>query len=262
MTSWLSGKTILVTGASMGIGESLAREFSKAGAHLILTARSKKELQSLSVELQKTGRSCIYIPCDLSKPQEVQELAEKILELGPLDGIVHNAGLGLYGEFESIEDADIRYLFEVNFFSILSLTRLLLPLLKRSPQATVMMVSSVISWRAIPRLGPYCASKAALNLFTEALRIELRKYSIRLLMAYPGRTQTAFSINAKSTGWRPFSSETGGISADHVAKKLLRAFAKGKRDEFVSLGNRLLIWLNFLFPRIIDRGLERYFRKR
>jgi hypothetical protein len=263
-----SGKTILITGASMGIGTWVARELAAQDANLILVARSEAKLQKLCQELQRPGQVFSYIPCDLSQPSQVEILGKKILAGGEhgaapqLDGIVHNAGLGLYGEFETTSDQDTRHLFEVNFFSILNLTRQLLPLLKNSSQATIMMVSSVISWRAIQRMSAYCSSKAALNLFTEALRAELKKYSIRVVNTYPGRTSTDFSLNAKSTGWRPFPTEAHGLSPKRVAKKMVRAFAKGKRDEYITWSNRGLIWLNFLFPELMDWGLERYFRNR
>jgi short-subunit dehydrogenase len=257
MESSLQGKTILLTGASMGIGYALAPLLAEAGARLILTARSEAKLKSLAEKLPEAT----YLICDLAEPSQAEALAEQILSRGTLDGIIHNAGVGLYGELETLEQTDVRHLFEINFFSILHLTRRLLPLLKRSPQGRVVMISSVVSWRSIPRMSVYCASKAALNSFTEAVRVELTGTGIRLVNVYPGRTRTDFSLNAKSTGWRPFSTETGGDSAEKVAQKIVRAYLKGKRDEYVSLSNRLLIWGNFLFPGLIDWGLEKFFLK-
>jgi short-subunit dehydrogenase len=178
-----------------------------------------------------------------------------------LDGIIYNAGVGLYAEFEKTQEEDIRELFEINFFSILHLTQGLLPLLKLGEQPTLLFVSSVIGWRAIPRITAYCASKAALNLFAESLRIELEKYSIKVVTAYPGRTKTEFSTQAKSIGWRP-SATKYGMSPEKVAKKLIRAYQKGKRDEYVSLGNRLMIWMNFIFSKLLDRALRKYFKNK
>lgn len=255
----LKNQTILVTGASMGIGEYIARALSTEGAQLILTARSTPLLEKLKAELP-TPAQCL--PCDFSDPGAVAALAQQILQLGKLDGIVHNAGVGLYGKFEDQDEAMMRRLFEINFFSVLTLTRRLLPLLKKSPSPRVMTVSSVVGWRGISRLSVYCASKGAINLFVEALRMELAESGICLTNGYPGRTATAFSQNAESVGWRPFSTETGGTPPIKVARRLVHAFCRGKRDEFVTLSNRALIWLNFFCPRLIDWSLGRYFKNR
>jgi len=244
----------------MGIGESLAREFSGLGAELLLVARSEEKLKKLCEELSASGGRCDYLLADLSKPEASSTLVQTILSQGKLDGIVHNAGVGLYGTFEQLNVADIRELFEVNFFSVLNLTHGLLPLLKKSSRPTVMLVASIVAWRSIARLNVYSASKAALSSFAEALRVELQPYGIRIVNTYPGRTRTEFSANAKTSGWRPFSSQGQGMSSTRVAKKLARAYCKGKRDEFVSLSNRFLMWGNFLFPRLIDWGLGRYFK--
>ncbi len=255
----------MITGASMGIGEALAYEFSKRGANLLLVARSADKLNTLGekIKLQNAGTNCLAIPCDLADPEKVEALGRKIsTEFTSLDGIVFNAGIGIYGEFETLPESDIRSLFEVNFFSILTLLRHCLPLLKKGTRPTILLVSTVISWRAIPRLSPYCASKGALNLFAEAIRVELKPHGIRVVNSYPGRTHTGFTENAKTTGWKPFPTSHRGMSAEKVARKLVRAYLKGKREEYVSLGNRLLIWLNFYFPKLIDWGLERYFRDR
>ncbi|HKY62535.1 MAG TPA: SDR family NAD(P)-dependent oxidoreductase, partial [bacterium] len=125
-SSKLSGKTILVTGASMGIGEHLARHFASHGAGLILVARSADRLKALSDELSATV-PCRYEPCDLGDPAAVKSLLQRLERLDKLDGLVLNAGIGLYGKFENLEDGDIRRLFEVNFFSYLTLIRGLLP---------------------------------------------------------------------------------------------------------------------------------------
>ncbi len=256
----LRGQRILITGASMGIGAQLAREFAKRGAELLLVARSEDKLNDLRRSLLEAGAACEVLPADLSKPPSVQALIASVLALGRLDGLVHNAGVGLYGDFETQAEADVRELFEVNFFSVLALSRGLLPLLKQSAHPRLMLVSSVVSWRAIARLAVYSASKSALNGFAEAFRIELAPFGIPVVNTYPGRTRTEFTANAKSTGWRPFSTERQGMAAEQVARRLVAAYRKGKRDEFVSLSNRLLIWGNFLFPRMIDWGLKKYFR--
>ncbi|HCU23919.1 MAG TPA: short chain dehydrogenase [Deltaproteobacteria bacterium] len=253
--------TILITGASRGIGAALARELAKDDVELLLVARNAEDLKSLAAELQARGTRCECLPCDLSRPEDVAALAETVAARPKLDGLIHNAGIGLYGKLESLREADMRELFEINFFSVLTLTRRLLPLLKQSPLPRILLVSSVVSWRAIAGLGVYCASKFALNGFAEALRVEVAPHGIKVVNTYPGRTRTNFSTAAKSDGWKPFAVDHRGISPEKVARKLARAYRKGKRDEFVSFSNRLLIWANFCFPRLVDWGLEKLTQK-
>ena len=243
----------------MGIGEHLAREFASQGAGLILVARSAERLKSLSEELSSLV-PCRFEPCDLSEPAAVQGILQRLERLDRLDGLILNAGIGLYGSFEKLEDSDIRRLFEVNFFSNLSLIRGLLPALKKGREPRILTVSSIVSWRAIARLAPYSASKSALNGFVEALRTELEPQGIGVTNSYPPRVRTDFTANAKSSGWRPFDTKLGGQAPALTARRIVKAYLRGKRDAYLSLPNRLLVWGNFLFPWLIDWGLERYFR--
>jgi len=243
----------------MGIGEAVARAAARRGARLILASRNTERLKQIQDELSASAAGIEVIATDLSQAADAERLAKTVAERYPqLDGIVLNAGVGLYGEFAEVSDADIRELFEINFFSNLSLIRGLLPSLRQAAAPRIALVSSVVGWRGLPRLSTYCASKGALNLFAEALRVELKKSGITLSNIYPGRTRTQFQANAKTEGWKP--PDNWGQSAESVAEKILKAMRRGKRDEFISLSNRLVIWGNFLFPKLIDYFLERYFR--
>ncbi len=260
--NFFTGKTYLITGASMGIGESLVRELSSRGAKLILVARSVDRLETLKGELKGEAASVTVLPCDLSHSDKTEELIGRVREgFLSLDGLILNAGIGFYGEFLDTPEADIREIFEVNFFSNLSLLRGLIPLLKKGNSPSVTMVSSIVGWRAIPRMAAYSASKGALDLFAEALRIELKAHGIRTILTYPGGTRTPFSQNAKSSGWRPTIDRRWIIkSPEFVAGRIIRAIEQGKRDEFVSLTNRVVRWGNFLFPKLFDWALEKYFK--
>ncbi len=244
----------------MGIGEHLAREFANHGASLILVARSADKLKTLSEELSSLA-PCRFEPCDLGETEAVKNLLQRLQSLDRLDGLVLNAGVGLYGKFESTEEKDIRHLFEVNFFSYLALIQGLLPALQKGREPRIMTVSSIVSWRAIARLSAYSASKSALNGFVEALRVELKPHGIAITNAYPPRVRTDFTANAKSSGWRPFDTDKGGQAPEVTARRMVRAYLRGKRDAYLSFSNRLLLWGNFLFPGLIDWGLERYFKK-
>ena len=260
MTLKLQNQTILITGASMGIGEKTTQLFAAQGANLILVARSEAKLKELQARLEQPGQLIKYLVCDLSQASQVEALLEKLKAEPKLDGILHNAGIGLYGNFETYSEEVIRRVFEVNFFSILKLTQGLLPLLQKSARPRLAFVSSILGWRAVPRLSIYAASKYALNGFVEALRLELVTAGIQVINIYPGRTKTGFTQNAPSTGWRPFATDQGGVAPEYVARKILKAYLRAKRDEYVVWGNRFLLWANFYLPRVLDWGIRKLYK--
>jgi short-subunit dehydrogenase len=259
----LKGKTILITGASMGIGEAVARAMAARGANLVLAARSEDRLRALSEELSRNGTLCRYFRCDLTLPEDVARLADQVSKSGFLDGVVHNAGAILYEKFETLSEADERSLFELNFFSILGLTRKLLPLLEKSSSPTLAIVSSAAAWRALPMWSIYCASKAALTSWAEALRLELRPKGIRVVTIYPGVTKTELSAHAKSQGPKPFSTTEGkGTRPEKVAEKIVKAYEEGNRDEYVIFFNRIYRWISFLSPKVLDYFFYKYYQRK
>lgn len=262
-TNFFEGKTILLTGASMGIGEATARVLARRAATLILVARSEDRLKKLCQDLTAMGATCRFVACDLTRPEDLQKLVNSVLSGEKLDGIIHNAGGIRYESFADSKDADFRSLFELNFFSILSLTRQLLPLLKKGTSPTLLLVSSAAAWRSLPLWSAYCASKAALSSWAEALRLELKNSGIRVVTVSPGVTQTDLSQHAATEGPKPFATTEGkGSSPELVAQKIVSAYQRGKRDEPVIFFNRLYRLLTFLFPKRFDRYFESHYRKR
>lgn len=265
-TPW-KGKKVLVTGASMGIGEQIARRFAARGADLILVARSAGRLKALQEELRALGVSCDILPADLARPADVRALGQEIRARGRLDVLVHNAGAILYEHFLSGREEDFRSLFELNFFSVLSLTREAMPALEASARAgggpRLVLISSIAAWRALPLWSAYCSSKAALSSWAEAVRMELKPKGIGVTTVCPGVTKTNLSANAASQGPKPFATTEGkGVPPETVAAAVVRACEKGKRDESVILFNRFYRWLTFLCPRLFDAYFEKYYRKR
>jgi len=262
-SSFWVGKRVLVTGASMGIGEAVARALARRGARLVLAARSADRLKTLSENLSSQGAECMIVPCDLTQEKDRRRLTETILALGGLDGIIHNAGGIRYESFEKSSDADFRNLFELNFFSVLSLTRDLLPLLRQGVAPTLLLVSSAAAWRALPLWSAYCASKAALSSWAEAVRSELKVHGISVVTVSPGVTKTELSSHAGTEGPKPFATTEGkGTSPETVAEKIVAAYERGKRDEPVIFFNRIYRFLTFLFPKLFDSYFESLYRKR
>jgi short-subunit dehydrogenase len=175
-------------------------------------------------------------------------------ELGSLDVLVNNAGLGLSGRVAELRPDDLRYLFEVNVLGPLNCIQAVLPQMGRGGR--VVNVSSVVGKRAIPKVGGYCATKSALNALSDALRVEVADRGIAVTTVYPGTTRTAFRDNSRRTkdekrGWRP-----RGVPPEKVAGKIADAAEVGKRDVYVTLPDRLWVAASaFLLPGLADRVL-------
>ncbi len=256
----LQGRTILITGASRGIGEALAREAVLRKAKLILVARDEARLQALSNELSSSPVNCDYVRCDLTKDAEIARLVERV---GDLDVIIHNAASILYEPFAVSNESELRRIFELDYFSVLSLTRKLLPKLRKSGDAAVAVVLSGAVWHGLPLLGAYCAAKSALNGWAEALRLELKSSGIRVLQAYPGVTRTELSSRSPSTGPKPFSTTEGTLlSPAAVARKILDACEKGKNYEYVTAFNSFYRVLTALAPKFSEKLLHAHYRKK
>ncbi|MBL7685691.1 MAG: SDR family NAD(P)-dependent oxidoreductase [Deltaproteobacteria bacterium] len=258
-----NGKTILITGASMGIGESIAREFSNQGARVLLVARSRDRLEKLTLDLKPTTQPHAFFAADLTKEEDRQYLVSWIQSQGSLDGVIHNAGMILYEPFEKCSPSQIRQIFELNFFSILFLTQALLPLLEKGKEPTLLVISSAASWRSLPFWSLYCSTKAALTQWMEGLRLELKPKGIHCVTVYPGVTQTSLSDNAPSSGPKAFATTEGkGSTPEEVAYRVAAAYEKGKRDEYVITFNRLYRLLSFLFPKAFDQYFVKLYQKK
>lgn len=260
----LSGKRILLTGASSGIGRALARALGERGARLLLTARREDRLRSLAKELDAAGVE--HLPeifagdlTDVRIRRELVHAAET--QLGGLDGLINCAGVGAVGAFETAAPERARQVFEVNFFAPLELTRVALPLLKLGVQPIVVNIGSVLGHRAVPFKSEYCASKFALHGWSDALRAELALPGIDVLLVSPSTTDSEFFDNLLE------DRSLGGHKGSHpmppsaVARATVRAMERGKHEIILSPGGKSLVWLDRLFPTLTDWFLARYARR-
>jgi len=170
----LRGKRVLITGASRGIGESLAHAFAGAGATVALVARTEDALRALAAELGGTAH-----PADLSDPTQVATLIQRVEdEAGPIDVLVNNAGVGIPATFIDAPDGDLRRVTEVNYLAPAELCRQAIPRMLGRGDGHIVNISSMEGCAVTPGLVVYSASKAALSHFTAGLRADLRGLSI------------------------------------------------------------------------------------
>ena len=251
----LKGKVAIVTGASSGIGEATARELALRGASVVLASRAVDKLEGVQREISASGGLALAVETDVSERGSVETMVRRAVgELGSLDVLVNNAGLGLSGRIAEVRPEDVRHVFEVNALGPLNCIQCALEHMGEGGR--IINVSSVIGRRAIPKVGAYCASKAALGALSDALRVEIAERGVTVTTIYPGTTRTSFRENSRRTGdekrgWRP-----RGVTPERVAKKIAAAAERGPRDVYVTLPDRLFIAGVTLFPGLADRVLR------
>lgn len=255
----IRGLRAIITGASSGIGQAIARELASQGAQLVLLARREANLQKLCGEITTASGRALYVAGDVTDPvvrRRALDLA--VAELGGVDLLINNAGIGALGRFEDASEDRLRQIMEVNFFAAVELVRLCLPTLKAGRTPMVVNVASILGQRGIPLHTEYCASKFALRGWSQALRTELLRDHIDLLIVSPGTTETEFFdslVEKKATvPWRV----SRGAPVDKVARSVVRAIRKGRHEIIPSMPGRMLVGLNRLSTALVDRLMARY----
>jgi short-subunit dehydrogenase len=188
------GKLALITGASSGIGKVYAEELAAKGCHVILTARSKDKLEAQANELiAKYGIQAYALVSDLSKPGAARQLAEQIAALGlSVHILINNAGFGTHGRFEDISSDREQEEIMLNIASLVELTHQFLPDMVQKKDGIIVNVASLAAFQPGAYMAVYCASKAFVLSFSEALWAENRHRGVRVLALCPGATQTDF----------------------------------------------------------------------
>jgi len=227
----ISGKVVLITGASMGIGLATAQVFSRAGARLALVARSGVLLAGLVEELRAQGGEALAIPADLFDPEQItRAIAETVAHFGHLDILINNAGQAAAGTVAEVNVADFRHIVELNVYAPLLAMQAAIPVMRAHGGGLILNVSSMVSKMCLPGLGAYAATKAALNLLSDTARGELAGENIRVISIFPRMTATDFSKHSlgNRTMHRDMHREQRATpipvdSAEHVAEKILAA---------------------------------------
>jgi short-subunit dehydrogenase len=254
----IPGKIAIVTGATSGIGRAIALELARQGASLVLTARREDRLREVADAIMALGPASpvVVVPGDVTDPLTRQSVVQAaVTRFSGLDILVNNAGVGALGRFDNADPGRLRQVMEVNFFAAVELTRLALRFLKRAKSAIVVNVGSVLGHRAIPGCSEYCASKFALRGFSEALRAELSRDGLDVLLVSPGTTRTEFFDHLVERKGSPNWRNWGEVTAEYVARKTVQAIRRGDHEVIPSPLGRLVCLVNRLFPRLVDEVL-------
>jgi len=257
----IAGLRMLITGASQGIGLALAEAAAARGARVLAAARNAELLAQLAERVRKRGGTLETVQADVTNPADRERLVDAAREhFGGLDILVNNAGIGATGHFADVSPDRMRKIFEVNFFGLTETTRALLHLLKVGHYPAIVNISSIAGKRGIPARSEYSASKFAVQGFSEALRAEVAKDGIDVLVVCPGLTQTNFSQNMLERKALLQMDHMRGMTAEQVAVAILRAIAHGRREVCLSLYGKLMVLVSRFLPPVADRIAARKVR--
>jgi dehydrogenase/reductase SDR family member 7B len=258
----LRGKRVWITGASSGIGDSLARQFAAAGCRLILSSRREAELKRVAASCSGAENISI-LPLDLSKPETLARIVERALsDIGPVDLMVHNGGVSQRADaaatlFE-VDDLILR----TNYLGPIALTKALLPAMIGRKQGHFIVVTSALGRFSIPTRSAYCASKHALHGFFNALRAESWKDGIAVTLAVPGFVRTNVGVNALTGTGLPLGREerevAQGIHPDRCASLIVSATRREAQEVFIgSLKERFALAVSHMAPRVFSRIIRK-----
>jgi short-subunit dehydrogenase len=253
----LADLRVLVTGASSGIGRSLVKELLAHQARVVAMARRQERLAQLAGEVG-TEKAFRCVAGDVTAAADRrQALAVCQSEFGGLDVLVNNAGIGLIRPFSAGTEEEVRRIFEVNFFAPLELIREALPLLRGGTTPLIGNLGSGLGHRADPGKSEYCASKFAIHGFSDALRVELAKEGIDVLLVSPSTTASEFFQQATGdSGTR--EGTTNAMTSAAVARQIVRAMRSGRREIILSAAGKFLVWLDRLSPPLADWLVARF----
>jgi short-subunit dehydrogenase len=251
----LSGRRVLITGASSGIGQSLAEQLAAKGARLALAARSEGKLRELAASLKT---DVAVIPTDVAQePDRVRLIGEVQARFGGLDVLINNAGIASWAHFSDSTEDVLRKIMEVNFFGPAHLMKLAQPLLVDGQQPAIVNISSMCGRKAMPGWSEYSASKYALCGLTEALRGEFARYDIDVLLIVPGLTKSSFREHFLQTKGRAKIEFDKGMAPSYVAGQIIKSLERNKTETVLGSEARWVLLANKFFPRLTDWLLAR-----
>ena len=258
----LTNQVAVVTGASMGIGEAIAKAFADEGASVVLLSRDAGRVEAARGRIGHQERT-LGLACDVRHREEIERAVSLAMHhFGRIDVWVNNAGHGLVDSVASMDMAACREMFETNLFGALSALQAVLPRMKEQGSGTIINVSSVAGHIPLAYSAGYSGTKFAMNAMGKAARIELRKRNINVLTVCPGYVRTDFSANAtrgrEQKNVRPAT--VRGITAERVARATLAGYLQRKREVMVPWTMIPVVKLYQLFPGIVERAMLRMAR--
>lgn len=244
-------KTALITGASVGIGYELAKQFARGGYDLLLVARNEEKLAAVSREVRGLGAAADYVVADLSRHDAPLALYAQVTNRGvPIDVLVNNAGFGALGPFHEIDLRRQLDMIQVNVAALVELTHRFLPEMIARKAGGVLNVASTAGFQPGPHMAIYYATKAFVLSFSEAIGEELAGSGVKVTALCPGPTESEFRSRAKVEKSPVSRSKViPTATAESVARAGYEGFLRGKRIVVPGLVNKLAVQSNRIGPR-------------
>jgi short-subunit dehydrogenase len=253
---YFQNKSVLIAGASSGIGEELALQLGQAGAVLTLAARRKKQLETLAQRIATDGKARpVVVECDVTRNGDLERaVAEAVGKWGKLDVAIANAGFGVVGALKKLSLEDYQRQFETNVFGVLRTIYAALPEIEKT-QGHLVIISSVSGWASTPGVSAYSMSKFALRALANAITPELKRAGVKVTLISPGfvvsnirRVDNQGKLHSEATDPVPAWLQ---MSTPLAVRKILRAVARGKREEIVTLHGKALVLLERFCPWVV-----------
>lgn len=254
----LKDKIVIITGASSGIGKSLASEFARRGANLVLAARQYVTLCEITESLiSQYDIKAIAVQCDVVKPEDCEHLVKQaVTTFGKIDVLVNNAGISMRALFQDADIDVLKQVMDVNFWGTVYCTKYALPEILKT-QGSIVGVSSIAGYKGLPGRTGYSASKFAMNGFLDVLRIENLKTGVHVLTACPGFTASNIRINSlDKDGKQQVEStlrEDKMMTSDEVARIIVNGVERRARTLVMTGQGKLLVFLNKFVPGLVDK---------
>ncbi|PTN09494.1 SDR family oxidoreductase [Mangrovibacterium marinum] len=258
----LKGKVVWITGASSGIGEALAIAFAREGAFPVLSARNRQKLQQVQQQCLQHTAECWILPLDLSDAAALEGAAEAVVQqAGRIDLLVNNAGRSQRSLARNTPLQIDREIMELNFFSVVGLTKLVLQQMLRQGSGHLVVISSITGKFGFPWRTAYSASKHAVQGYFEALRAELVNEHIDVTIVSPGRVNTNVSKNAITATGEAYDKmddgQAAGMPADECAAQIVKAIKKNKKEILVGRKELLMVYIRRFLPALFYKLVTR-----
>lgn len=251
----LKDKVVVVTGASSGIGKELCFQLADKGAQVVMAARRLAPLLEMEDQLSKKGSMAYAVAADISRRFDVDNLVRKTIQkFGRIDVFINNAGISHANvDTLGLNELDVKATMDTNFMAGVYSVWAVVPEMEKSGGGQMVFVSSVVGKRGVQRSAIYCASKFAVQGFTEALRLELRKKKIHVLTVCPPGVDTPFFETNKRDTQRRFRLH----SPVKIAGMIVSAIEHQKREVLLTIDAKLLHYANVFFPRLLDWAISK-----
>ena len=260
----LTGKIAVVTGASMGIGEAIARVFVQHHAGVVLLSRDSGRAEAARMRIGRIEQT-LALGCDVRNREEIDRAISLTMHhFHRIDIWVNNAGRGLLDAIATVERSAYQETFETNLFGTLEAMKAVIPIMRQQQTGSIINISSVAGHIPIPFHAIYSATKFAMNALGRAASVELASSGIHVLTVCPGYVRTDFASNAlrgqEQKVVRPAS--VRGIPPERVARAVLEGYLKRKREVIVPWTMHSVVKLYQLFPGLVEWGMARMIRNK